>query len=354
MSPPERQIMGVDESKEKSLRRRNRGMTEFRKWYEIWDVLFPTIPPPETPYCSGEFYLEHPDAQRAVSRILSELQNDLLEATRSATQLRNDATADDSLKRIEHAIQNCVGNAISKWAPLALQSNILPPADIDPPKATLETLDSSSALTPPDPPTGVGLQTTGTSRVQPARVIERPVRVGRPEWDKYKNIIKHLYIDLDNPLPDVIPKMKEAYGFVASVKQYRYQFEIWGWKKYNQGGRPTQDHSALTDSGFSETPQATEGALEELSSLENQVSTKGMDAVLAPLTELPPSELPVSWPTWDETATQYVLDSVNLSDDSYNVCEKNEYIPRSFDLSGASVEEDSWIHGRELIGYRPI
>ncbi|KAI0537373.1 hypothetical protein GGR58DRAFT_472264 [Xylaria digitata] len=217
--------IGFDQEKLKSLRRRSRGVNEYEKWYEMWNVLFPTISPPDTPYCS-----ENTSLQRTVSDVILELRTDLLGSIRSAAQPQSGAVTSLTLGNVEHIIQTSTDNALKKWAPDsgATESPFdrSPPAKIGSSKAASDGDASHSAPQPPTPSTA--------AHPEAQKPPDSKARVGVPAWNKYRDVLKKLYVDDGNPLPIVVKTMEEKYGFVATIKQYRYQFgERWGWKKYN-------------------------------------------------------------------------------------------------------------------------
>ncbi|KAK2066627.1 hypothetical protein P8C59_000428 [Phyllachora maydis] len=50
-------------------------------------------------------------------------------------------------------------------------------------------------------------------------------------WDKQKDTIQTLFLTEDRPLREVRQTLAEKHGFEASERQYKSQFETWGWRK---------------------------------------------------------------------------------------------------------------------------
>ncbi|KAF2965832.1 hypothetical protein GQX73_g7738 [Xylaria multiplex] len=245
-------IIGIDQEKLKSLKRRSRGTSEYEKWYEVWNVLFPTISPPDTPYCSEDTTLK-----RTASDIILELRTDLLESVRSAVQPQSGPVTSLTLENVEHIIRTSTDNSLRKWAPdsgvTEISHDRSPPVKMGSSKAALDCDPPHPALQRPSPSTAV--------RLEAQKPSDAKTRVGVPTWDKYKTILKRLYVEEDHPLPIVVKIMEEKYGFVATRKQYRYQFgERWGWKKYNgqlmQRKKPYREHvgSGRAEPGDAKSP----------------------------------------------------------------------------------------------------
>ncbi|KAI8635044.1 hypothetical protein F5Y19DRAFT_470094 [Xylariaceae sp. FL1651] len=235
----EQPVLGIDESKERSLRRRKRGLSEYAKWYDIWDILFPTFPHPKTPYCSEEGPLRQPDAQRAVGQILLELRANLLEATRSVSQHRTSElnTGCDPPNYLEDAIQKCVNDSLKKWAPTLditpLPPETFPPIDVESTKIWSIASQPLAVSSIPSSPSMANIQAKEIYRSK-----ELPSRIDRGLWEKYKPSLEYLYLKRNLSLPVVMQEMLEKHKFSATAKQYRYQLgEAWGWKKYQQSTR---------------------------------------------------------------------------------------------------------------------
>ncbi|KAI4273958.1 MAG: hypothetical protein L6R38_006221 [Xanthoria sp. 2 TBL-2021] len=47
------------------------------------------------------------------------------------------------------------------------------------------------------------------------------------DWEDHRDIIQHLYVTEDNPLPDVVDEMKRKYRFVATERQYKRRISEW-------------------------------------------------------------------------------------------------------------------------------
>ncbi|KAI1738426.1 hypothetical protein F4680DRAFT_449859 [Xylaria scruposa] len=237
--------------------------------------------------------------QTDIGYILRQLQTDLIRAALSVLPPRceacrslPDSAAADHL--LQSAISECINNALRKWAP---ESDIKLPVALDAkdkaplsaPEAPMWHIDDADAdvLLQPDhldddfddlfdfgyasePLFEMPREISNTSSEGPDISNRKPCRrplgstdVAAPEfvniipkassstgaeeipeprrgklnWNKYKRIIYRMYMEQDLNLPVVIRKMANEYGFMATVKQYRYQLgEKWKWKKYNQMG----------------------------------------------------------------------------------------------------------------------
>ncbi|KAK4215402.1 hypothetical protein QBC37DRAFT_125324 [Rhypophila decipiens] len=52
-----------------------------------------------------------------------------------------------------------------------------------------------------------------------------------PDWDAHQPVIEDLYWHEGKELPEVMRIMEDAYGFVATRKQYKKQLKAWGYEK---------------------------------------------------------------------------------------------------------------------------
>lgn len=64
-----------------------------------------------------------------------------------------------------------------------------------------------------------------STKSRPAQAGERPTTSS--DWDKHRGIIERLYIDQDMSLSTVIGELKEAYGFIATERQFKRRISSW-------------------------------------------------------------------------------------------------------------------------------
>ncbi|RDW71851.1 hypothetical protein BP5796_07885 [Coleophoma crateriformis] len=56
-------------------------------------------------------------------------------------------------------------------------------------------------------------------------------RAADSEWDSYKAVIKHIYLDENKKLEELISIMANRYNFSRTKYQYEKQFKLWGYRK---------------------------------------------------------------------------------------------------------------------------
>ncbi|KAI1284205.1 Clr5 domain-containing protein [Xylaria sp. FL0933] len=248
--------------------------------------------------------------QQDITTILRQLETDLLEAVRmvSAPRCHTVSYTTRAEHDIESVIKECVNNALTRWAPdiatslspaaeesLAIAADLsdwslccltegtpnllspsfeIPITSSEAPATSAEVLSASESIdqeshTDHDPPfwpgepLDSGDRTSSESRdihyktASTAENVEftdrHRGRAKRDAWEQHRPVLRRLYVDENQPLPDVMRTMRENYNFGPTVKQYRYQLgSKWGWKKYNQGTakgpsrQPDQDGAAKT------------------------------------------------------------------------------------------------------------
>ncbi|KAK7999377.1 hypothetical protein PG990_011977 [Apiospora arundinis] len=52
-----------------------------------------------------------------------------------------------------------------------------------------------------------------------------------PDWDAYKDTLRHMYLVEDRTLDETVQIMKTVYAFEASHKMYKEKFRVWRWQK---------------------------------------------------------------------------------------------------------------------------
>ncbi|KAH8883706.1 hypothetical protein GQ53DRAFT_752768 [Thozetella sp. PMI_491] len=141
-------IEGVSETQSIALARRvNRSHDEAKQWFSIWEILFPTLPPPPSPYLSNhfeetlgmvyEFWQQHRDGivrelggnQSCVATLSSQIVQTLLERFRARSQTVMDP-------------------ATSNPTALEPSSSVSPDAVVETPPMFSCPIDLSMALSP--------------------------------------------------------------------------------------------------------------------------------------------------------------------------------------------------------------
>ncbi|KAI1381137.1 Clr5 domain-containing protein [Hypoxylon crocopeplum] len=154
-----------------------------------------------------------------------------------------DTSSNTSMLRI--TIESCINDAVQRYAPTVLKENSYNPV--------IYSAGSIAGAPLSRPPSPSSIVADRTSKQVPRGVSRNGGKKFRrfcnDEWDKYKPALRDLYVAKGLPLPRVMHIMKERHGFEASVKQYRYRFEMWEWPKYGRERQITREPSPEKMSG---------------------------------------------------------------------------------------------------------
>ncbi|KAM0814157.1 hypothetical protein AB5N19_14160 [Seiridium cardinale] len=88
--------------------------------------------------------------------------------------------------------------------------------------------------------------------------MARGKQISPQTWALHESEIRKLHSSMT--LKDLVRTMEEEHDFLASAKQYTYQFKKWGLQKY--GSRKVSPNAALLLPSFNEAPRSAESSVE--------------------------------------------------------------------------------------------